>query len=163
MKSVLNSRHFHDESAAYSYVEKRLWPNGPVCPHCKETKRVGKLAGKSTRIGVRKCYACRKPFTVKVGTVFESSHVPMRHWLQAMYLMSASKKGISANQLHRTLGCTLKTVWFISHRVREAMRSLAFEPMGADGAVVEADETFIGRLEGQPRGKGGCARTRTLF
>jgi transposase-like protein len=152
MKSVLEARHFHDEAAAYAYGEKRLWPNGPVCPHCKEAKRVGRLAGKSTRIGVHKCYACRKPFTVKVGSVFESSHVPMRHWLQAMFLMASSKKGISSNQLHRTLGCTLKTAWFISHRVREAMRSIDLQPMGGDGVVVEADETFIGQLEGQPKG-----------
>jgi transposase-like protein len=159
MKSALNQRYFYDEEAAYRYVESQLWPDGPVCPHCKEEKRVGRLAGESTRIGVRKCYACRKPFTVKVGTVFESSHVPMRHWLQAMYLM-ASSKGISANQLHRALGCTLKTAWFISHRVSEAMRSIDLQPMGGHGAVVEADETLIGRLEGQPRGKGD-GRTRT--
>jgi len=155
MKSVLDQRHFHDEAAAYSFVEKRLWPNGPVCPHCNETKRVGKLVGKSTRRGTYKCYACRKPFTVKVGTIFENSHVPMTHWLQVSYLMSTSKKGISANQLHRTLGCTLKTACFIAHRVREAMRSLSLEPLGADGAIVEADETFIGRREGMPRGKRG--------
>jgi len=147
VQSVLNQRHFHDEKAAYSFVENRLWPNGPVCPRCKEAKRVGKLAGKSTRIGVYKCYACRKPFTVKVETVFESSHVPMRHWLQAIFLMVSSKKGISANQLHRTLGCTLKTAWFIADRVREAMRHMVLEPVGAGSGVVEADERFIGRLE----------------
>ena len=163
MKSILDQRHFHDEAAAYSFVERRLWPDGPVCPHCKETVRIGKMAGKSTRRGTYKCYACRKPFTVKVGTIFESSHVPMTHWLQAIYLMSASKKDISANQLHRTLGCTLKTAWFIAHRMREAMRSLSLEPMGADGAIVEADETFIGMLEGQPRGKGGWAHKNVVL
>src|SRR5437879_735453 len=109
MNSILEARHFHDEEAAYKFVEARLWPNGPVCPHCTERDRIGKLKGKSTRVGVYKCYACRKPFTVKVGTVFESSHVPMRHWLQALFLMASSKMGISSNQLHRTLGCTLKT------------------------------------------------------
>lgn len=122
MKSVLNEAHFHDEEAAYAWVEARVWPNGPVCPHCGGMDRISKMGGKSTRIGTYKCYQCRKPFTVKVGTIFEASHVPMRHWLQAIFLMSSSKKGISSNQLHRVLGCTLKTAWFISHRIREAMR-----------------------------------------
>jgi transposase-like protein len=148
MKSVLEARHFHDEEAAYNFVERRIWPNGPVCPKCKETKRIGKLAGKSTRIGVYKCYVCRKPFSVKVGTVFESSHIPMRHWLQAMYLMASSKKGISTNQLQRTFGCTLKTAWFMSHRIREAMRQIHVEPLGGAGKTVEIDETLMGFQEG---------------
>src|ERR1700722_13104588 len=143
--SVLSAPHFHHEKAAYDYAEARLWPDGPFCPHCGECERIGRLTGKSTRIGVRKCYSCRKPFTVKVGTVFEASHVPMRHWLQAMFLMASSKKGVSANQLHRTLGCTLKTAWFISHRIREAMRVTGVEPMGGAGKPVEVDETFVGR------------------
>jgi transposase-like protein len=151
MKSVLSDKHFHNEAAAYAFVEARVWPNGPVCPHCGGVDRISKMGGKSTRIGAYKCYQCRKPFTVKVGTVFEASHVPMRHWLQAMFLMSSSKKGISSNQLHRTLGCTLKTAWFISHRIREAMRITGVTPMGGTGKVVEADETFIGFLEGQPK------------
>ncbi len=117
--SVLDAKHFHDEQAAYAYLEARLWPNGPVCPHCGGFDRIGKLAGKSTRVGVYKCYQCRKPFRVTVGTVFESSHVPLRLWLQCVHLMASSKKGISSNQLHRTLGVTLKTAWFMSHRVRE--------------------------------------------
>src|SRR3954454_23272745 len=125
-------------------MEARVWPNGPVCPRCKGTDRVGKMAGKSTRPGVYKCYACRKPFTVKVGTVFESSHVPMRMWLQAMYLMCSSKKGISSNQLHRTLGVTLKTAWFMSHRIRLAMQQVGLEPAGGAGETVEIDETFYG-------------------
>jgi len=151
MKSVLSDKHFHNEQAAYDFVEARIWPEGPVCPHCGGVDRISKMQGKSTRIGTYKCYQCRKPFTVKVGTVFEASHVPMRHWLQAMFLMSSSKKGISSNQLHRTLGCTLKTAWFISHRIREAMRVTGVEPMGGAGKVVEADETFIGTLKGQPK------------
>jgi transposase-like protein len=152
MKSVLSDKHFHNEEAAYAFVEARVWPNGPVCPHCGGVDRISKMGGKSTRIGVYKCYQCRKPFTVKVGTIFEASHVPMRHWLQAMFLMSSSKKGISSNQLHRTLGCTLKTAWFISHRVREAMRVTGVAPLGGAGKPVEMDETFVGRLEGQPKG-----------
>jgi transposase-like protein len=151
MKSTISARHFHDEKAAYAFVEARIWPNGPVCPHCGSVERISKMGGKSTRIGAYKCYRCRKPFTVKVGTVFEASHVPMRHWLQAMYLMSSSKKGISSNQLHRTLGCTLKTAWFISHRIREAMRVTGAGPMGGEGEIIEADETFIGRLEGHTK------------
>jgi transposase-like protein len=120
--SNLSAPHFHNEEAAYAFVEARIWPNGAVCPKCGEMKRVSKMGGKSTRIGTYKCYVCRKPFTVKVGTVFESSHVPLRVWLQAIYLMIGSKKGISSNQLHRILGVTLKTAWFMSHRIREAMR-----------------------------------------
>lgn len=148
--SVLDAKHFHDEEAAYRYVEAALWPEGPVCPHCGCMERVGKLKGQSTRVGVYKCYECRKPFTVKVRTVFESSHVPMRHWLQAIFMMAASKKGFSANQLHRMLGCTLKTAWFISHRVREAMRSGELAPFGGNGGAVEVDETFIGNDRQNP-------------
>lgn len=149
MKSALSAPHFHNEEAAFEYVEARLWPNGPVCPHCSATsERVGRLAGKSTRPGLRKCYACRKPFTVRMGTVFESSHVPLRIWLQAIYLMCSSKKGISTRQLQRTFGGSMKTAWFLSHRIREAMTELHIDtetgPLGGANQVVEADETYIG-------------------
>lgn len=144
-QSIISSPWFHNEEEAYKYVESIIWPNGSACPHCGGRERIGKMNGKSTRIGVYKCYTCRKPFTVKIGTIFEDSHVPLRLWLQAIYLMSASKKGISSNQLHRTLGVTLKTAWFMSHRIREAMRSDILFPLGKDGGIVEADETFIGR------------------
>jgi transposase-like protein len=165
MKSVLSDKHFHNEAAAYAFVEARLWPNGPVCPHCGGVERISKMGGKSTRIGAYKCYQCRKPFTVKVGTIFEASHIPMRHWLQAIFLMSSSKKGISSNQLHRTLGCTLKTAWFLSHRLREAMRSGGpFTPMmGSGGQTVEADETFIGRIKGMKKGKAAWAHKNVVF
>src|SRR3984893_4532820 len=123
-RSVLDEARFRDERAAYAYVESQVWPNGRVCPHCGVVDRSAPLKGKSTRIGVYKCYACRKPFTVKVGTVFEASNVKMPIWLQALYLMCSSKKGISSNQLSRTLGVTLKTAWFMSHRLREAMTVL---------------------------------------
>jgi transposase-like protein len=152
--SVLNQPHFHDEAEAYRFVEARLWPNGPVCPRCGENKRVSAMKGKSTRIGTYKCYACRKPFTVKIGTVFEASHVPMHYWLQAIYLMCSSKKGISANQLHRTLGVQLKTAWFMAHRIREAMRSGSLAPMGGAGGIVEVDETFIGTKKGKTKRRG---------
>jgi transposase-like protein len=109
------------------------------------------MGGKSTRIGAYKCYVCRKPFTVKVGTVFESSHVPLNVWLQAIYLMVGSKKGISSNQLHRILGVTLKTAWFMSHRIREAMREGDLAPMGGAGGIVEIDETFIGNDPERPK------------
>jgi len=153
--AVLSAPHFHDEAAAYAFVEARVWPEGPVCPRCKGGDRIGKLKGSSTRIGVYKCYACRKPFTVKVGTVFESSHVALHLWLQAMHLMCSSKKGISANQLHRTLGVTLKSAWFMSHRIRLAMtEGDMLPPMGGEGAVVEVDETFIGQKAGVPKQRG---------
>ncbi len=148
MPSALSAPHFHNEEAAYAYVEARIWPQGPVCPHCGGVERLGKLGGKSTRIGTYKCYQCRKPFTVKIGTIFEASHVPLNVWLQAIYLVAGSKKGISSNQLHRTLGVTLKTAWFMSHRIREAMRSGDLTPFGSDGGAVEVDETFIGRKAG---------------
>lgn len=144
--SVLSDAHFHDETAAYAFVEARVWANGISCPHCgnADAAKIGKLAGNSTRIGVRKCYACRKPFTVKVGTIFESSHIALRLWLQAIYLIASSKKGVSANQLHRTLGVTLKTAWFMGHRIREAMREGKLGPLGGSGMTVEADETYYG-------------------
>lgn len=156
--SALSAPHFHDEEAAYAYVEARIWPEGPVCPHCGGVDRIGKMGGKSTRVGTYKCYQCRKPFTVKIGTIFEASHVPMRIWLQAMYLIAGSKKGISSNQLHRTLGVTLKTAWFMSHRIREAMRT-GGDMFGSGGGRVEVDETFIGynpRVAKLP-GKSGSA------
>jgi transposase-like protein len=147
--NILSQAHFHDEAAAIAFVEARVWPNGPICPHCGDVERLGKLQGKSTRLGTWKCYACRKPFTVKVGTIFEDSHVAMHLWLQAIMLVAASKKGISANQLHRTLGVTLKTAWFMGHRIRHAMDDQAGPLMGSDGGVVEADETYIGRKKGR--------------
>jgi transposase-like protein len=144
-----SSKHFHDEPAAIAYIEARVWPEGkPVCPHCGEIDNAGKLKGTSTRPGVWKCYACRKPFTVKVGTIFEDSHVKLHLWLQAIALIAASKKGISSNQLHRVLGVTLKTAWFMSHRIRLAMAGNEGGMMGEDGGVVEVDETYIGRVPG---------------
>lgn len=153
--SALSAPHFQSEEAAYAYVEARIWPDGPICPRCGTMDRIGKLNGKSTRIGVYKCYECRKPFTVKINTVFEDSKIPMTVWLQAILLIAGSKKGISSNQLHRTLGVTLKTAWFLSHRIREAMRSGDLSPMGLDGGPVEADTAYIGRKVGVATPKGG--------
>jgi transposase-like protein len=162
-KSILEAKVLQDEAAAYAWVEARIWPEGPVCPHCGGVDRISKMGGKSTRIGVYKCYQCRKQFGVKIGTVFEDSHVPMRLWLQAMYLLCSSKKGISSNQLHRTLGVTLKTAWFMSQRIREAMRTVGIVPMGGAGDVVEVDETFIGRVEGVPKQRSGSAHKNVVL
>ena len=148
MSSIISEKHFHNETEAYAFVEGLIWPNGPTCPHCGGVERISKMEGKSTRIGAYKCYQCRKPFTVKVGTIFESSHIPLRYWLQAIHLIASSKKGISANQLHRTLGITLKSAWFMGLRIREAKKSNSLEPLGGAGKIVEADETFIGKKIG---------------
>src|SRR6516162_34033 len=158
MQSHLSAAHFHNEVAAYGYVEAQLWPDGPVCPHCGATKEhVGRLRGKTNRIGLCKCYACRKPFTVKIGTVFESSHVPMRVWLQAIYLFCSSKKGISTRQLQRTFQCGMKTAWFLGHRVREATADLGINddsrPLGGQNRVVESDATWVGGRAANRKGK----------
>lgn len=145
MKPSLSAPHLHNEEAAYAYVEARVWPDGPTCPHCGGVERIGKLKGTATRIGVYKCYQCRKQFTVKVGTVFESSHVPLHLWLQAVALICSSKKGISSNQLQRILGVTLKTAWFMSHRIRLAMEDDGSTPIGGPGVTIEVDETFLGK------------------
>jgi transposase-like protein len=160
--SVLSKAYFHDEAAAFAHLESVLWPEGPACPHC------GSVSGRhydlrKTRIGLRKCSDCRKQFTVKVGTVFESAHLPLSKMLQAVYLMTASKKGISAHQLHRVLEVQYKTAWFLAHRIREAMRSGELASTGGAGGVVEADETYFGpvdtpvetRSDGRPFSKGG--------
>lgn len=160
MSSVLNEAYFHDEVAAFEALEAILWPNGPTCPHCGTTDRINCLEGVKdkkgrVRLGLWKCYHCRGQFTVRKGTVFEASHLKLHQWFQAAYLMCASKKGVSSNQLHRTLGCTLKTAWFVSHRLREAMRQGALAvPFGSGGGSVESDETFQGRRKGVPVQRG---------
>jgi len=145
---IFSAPHFQNEEAALTWIEARLWPNGAVCPFCAATgERVRKLGGKTTRPGLWKCYACRKPFTVKVKTVMEATHIPAQVWLQAMHLVCSSKKGISSNQLHRSLGITLKSAWFLSHRIREAMKELSWRqtgPLGGEGMTIETDETWIG-------------------
>jgi transposase-like protein len=142
--SKITAAAMQNNEAALAYLEAVLWPDGPTCPHCGATDRIYELKGKSTRPGVRKCGHCRKPFTVTVGTVFERSHVPLHKWVQAFYLLCCSKKGISSHQLHRILGVSYKAAWFMSHRIREAMRSGELAPMGELGGIVEVDETFIG-------------------
>jgi len=147
-KSALSASHLQDEAAAFAYVEARLWPNGPVCFHCGETVRVARLNGSATRIGLHKCYACKKQFTVRMGSIFESSHLPLHLWLQVIHLMCASKKGIATRQIQRILKCSMKTAWFLGHRIREAMaekHGIFTPPLGGAGKVLEADETFIHR------------------
>ncbi len=161
-RPIISKPHFQNEDAAYAYIEARIWPNGPVCPHCGATERISKMRGSATRIGVYKCYVCRKQFTVKIGTVFESSHIPLRLWLQAISFIAVSKKGISSNQLHRMLGITLKSAWFMSHRIREAMRSGDFAPFGANGGAVESDETFLWNEPGKEVRKGYAHKRKIL-
>lgn len=162
MASILNQPFMHDEEAAYAFVEQRIWPHGPVCPHCGGTERNKRMEGKATRIGLYKCYDCRQQFTVKIGTIFESSHIKMHLWLQAIFLMASSKKGISSNQLHRTLGVTLKSAWFMSHRIREAMRDDSGSLLGGGGSIVEADETFMVPKKGEKVQKAGHHRSKVV-
>jgi transposase-like protein len=149
-QSVLSVPHFQSEEAAFEYVESKLWPNGPTCPHCgnADAARIGRLQGKTTRPGLRKCYECKKPFTVRQGTVFESSHLALHLWLQAIHLMCAGKKGVATRELQRMLQCSMKTAWFLGHRIREALDdSGTVGPMGGFPVRVEMDETYVGGKE----------------
>ena len=144
----LQNEIFTDEARAREWLEAHLWANGRPCPHCGVVGESTKIGGATARPGLYKCNACRKQFTVTVGTIFERSHVPLGKWLQATFLMCASKKGFSAHQLHRMLGVTYKTAWFMAMRIREAMREGKFSfPMGGEGKTVEADETYVGGKE----------------
>jgi transposase-like protein len=167
--SVLDRNYFKTEKAAFAHLESVLWPDGPICPHCGVIGKSGRLQGVkrkdgSIRPGLWKCYSkeCRKQFTVRVGTVFESAHIPLHKMLQAVHLMTSSKKGISAHQLHRTLEVDYKSAWFLAHRIREAMRDGSLAPMGGEGKAVEVDETYIGRLEGHEKARGGAHKNIVL-
>src|SRR5262245_56735855 len=140
---------FTDETAARKHLEAIRWPDGPVCPYCGTLDETTALGGRSMGEGWYHCNACRKKYTVRVGSVYEPSHIPLHKWVMATHLMCASKKGISAHQLHRMLGITYKSAWFMAHRIREAMKPSTKEPMGGAGKVVEADETYIGRKSGK--------------
>jgi len=150
--SVLSAPYFHDEAAAFQQLEATLWPQGPVCPRCGGMDRITTVKG--GRTGLRRCGPCKRQFTVTVGTVFESSHVKLNFWLQAVYLMCSSKKGISSHQLMRVLDVQYKTAWFMTHRIREAMASGKLPPMGGEGQGVEVDETFIGQKKDMPKQRG---------
>lgn len=152
--SALSRPEFHSEEAAFAHLEKIIWAGEPVCPHCGGTDRITKVKAnlaKRIREGLWRCGDCKKQSTVKIGTVFEHMRLPLHKALQAVYLVTSSKKGVSAHQLHRTLEITYKSAWFLMHRIREAMRDGDFTPMGGNGGVVEVDETFIGRLKGVPK------------
>lgn len=168
--SILSKPYFHDETAAFAHLEAVLWPDGPVCPHCGAMGRISKIKpnpAKRVRIGLHKCGDCGKQFTVKVGTVFEHGRIPLHKMLQAVHLMVASKKGVSAHQLHRILEVQYKTAWFLAHRIREAMRSGELAPMGGLGGIVEVDETFIGndrtiKPHGEKKGRGYAHKHKVL-
>src|SRR3954454_6616172 len=134
---------FTDEDKAREHLEALTWPNGPHCPHCGETENLHRLAGKSHRKGLIQCNSCLKNFTVTVGTVFERSKISLNKWLLATFLLASSKKGMSSHQLHRMLGVTYKTAWFMTHRIREAMKDDG-TPLGGPGKIVESDEAFVG-------------------
>lgn len=149
--SALSRPEFHSEEAAFAHLEKTIWAGAPVCPHCGGVERITKVkanVAKRIREGLWRCGQCKLQFTVKVGTVFEHMRLPLHKALQAVYLVTSSKKGVSAHQLHRTLEITYKTAWFLLHRIREAMRSDDTAPFGGAGGIVEVDETFIGKLKG---------------
>ena len=152
--SVLARPYFHDEQAAFDLVEATIWPQGPVCPKCGGFERITAIKPnpeKRVRYGLKKCGQCKSQFTVRMGTIFEESKLPLTKWLQAIFLMTASKKGVSSHQLHRTLEITYKTAWFLSHRIREAMRTGQLAPFGQGGGAVEADETYIGFDPAEPK------------
>jgi len=174
MTDFLKNPIFTDETKAREWLEARVWPQGPVCPHCGSTgEDVTKMEGKAHRPGLFQCKACREQFTVTVKTVFERSKIPLSKWLAALFLMVSSKKGVSAHQVHRMLGISYKSTWFMMHRLREAMRTGGLEPLGGEGKIVEADETYIGQVENpapspQRRGRPykrarGPSRKRTVI
>jgi transposase-like protein len=174
MTANLQNPIFTDETKAREWLEGRVWPQGPVCPHCGVTgDDVTKMEGKAHRPGLFQCKACREQFTVTVKTVFERSKIPLSKWLAALFLMVSSKKGVSAHQVHRMLGISYKSTWFMMHRLREAMRTGGLEPLGGEGKIVEADETYIGQIEnpmpspqrkGRPyKNKKGPSRKRTVI
>ena len=165
-KPILTAPHFHNEEAAFAYVEAHLWPEGPVCPHCGnvDEDRIGRLNGKSSRPGLRKCYACRKTFTVRIGSIFEDSHFPLHLWLQAIQLITASKKGIRTRQIQRAFNCSMKTAWFLTHRIREIMKPAGGSgPLGGEGKTVEADVTYVGRKPFTKVAKGGSGHMNPVL
>jgi transposase-like protein len=152
--SALSRPEFHGEAKAFAHLESIVWADGQSCPHCGAMDRLTKVTAnpaKRIREGLWRCGHCKGQFTAKIGTVFEHARIPLHKMLQATYLMTASKKGVSAHQLHRVLEITYKSAWFLAHRIREAMRSGDLAPFGSGGGIVEVDETFIGRIKGAPK------------
>ena len=146
-KAALSNPIFHDADKAREWLEARLWKDGPICPHCGTVDEATLMQGKSHRPGLYQCNACRQPFTVTVGTLYERSKIPLNKWLAATHLMMASKKGMSALEIGRLLGISKKSAWFLCHRIRESLRPTSLSPMGGEGKYVEADETYIGGKE----------------
>ena len=153
--SELSNPIFHDETKAREWLEARIWPDGPHCPHCGTFNQTTLMHGKSHRAGLYQCNACRQSFTVTIGTLYERSHIPLHKWLAATHLLMASKKGMSALQISRMLGLPYKTAWFMCHRIRESLRSTILEdgPLGGQNKVVEADETYVGGKAKNRKGK----------
>jgi transposase-like protein len=162
MTVELNDPIFHNEDKARAHLELIRWPDGPFCPHCGETQDVTRLEGKKHRAGLLQCNSCRGHFSVTVGTVMERSHIALHKWVLAFHLMNASKKGISAHQLHRMLGITYKSAWFMEHRIREAMKRPESDPVGGTGKPVEMDETYIGRDPTKKKRSGGHHKLKVL-
>lgn len=146
-KAALSNPIFHDADKAREWLEARLWKDGPICPKCGTIDEATLMQGKSHRAGLYQCNACREPFTVTVGTLYERSKIPLNKWLAATHLMMASKKGISALEIGRLLGISPKSSWFLCHRIRESLRPTDLSPFGGEGKWVEADETFVGGKE----------------
>jgi transposase-like protein len=159
--SLFAKPHFQNDEAARAMLESILWPDGPVCPHCGVVGH----AYATKRPGVYRCAekGCRKDFSVTMKTVMERSKIALHKWLQAFHLMTSSKKGVSAHQLHRTLQIGYEAAWFMAHRIRESMRAGGLSPLGGGGKTVEVDETYIGRLEGQPVRRGGGSHKNTVL
>lgn len=153
--SDIQAAAFTDDNVAREAIEALMWPDGPVCPHCGSLEKLGRVEGKSARPGLYYCGACKSQFTVTVGTIFERSKVPLSKWWFAIHLLASSKKGMSAHQLHRMIGVSYQTAWFMEHRIREAMRLDELAPMGGGGSIVEVDETYIGRKDGVEMTRGG--------
>ena len=156
--NIFKEPRFHDEAAARAWFEAARWPDSPICSHCGSRKHYPTKV-----VGRYRCAFkdCRKDFTVQTGTVMERSHAPLTHWAVAFTMGCASKKGFSAHQLHRQLGCQYKTAWFLHHRVMEAMREggLDLPKMGGGGKIVEVDETYYGKTEQPiPRARGRIPR-----
>ena len=160
---MFEEAYYQNDDAAREYLESVLWPEGPVCPHCGCTGNTTRMNVKR-QSGVYQCNDCRKPFTVTINTVMEGSHVPLHKWLQALYLLCASKKGMSAHQMHRMLGVTYKTAWFMAHRIREAMSNdrMILPPMGGTGHTVEVDETYCGTIPGATMTRGGHHKNKVV-
>jgi transposase-like protein len=155
MSNIADNPAFHDEKVARRFLEAQRWPDGPFCPYCGQFKTAHKLHGKSMGEGWYHCTECRRKFTVRVGTLYERSHVPLHKWLFATHLLCSSKKGISSHQLMRMLGVTYRTAWFMSHRIREGMKEPSWPgPLGGEGKTVEADETFVGNKAGRKKARG---------